>query len=107
MIGVAQILRAARADAGLTQAALARAIGVHRVTVTRWERGHAEPSAGDLLRALAACGRPASIPSGAPARPSPLDHDETALLEAQLARRPEARIHASEELARLRASAAR
>ncbi len=33
-------LRAARESAGLSQSALAEAVGVHQVTITRYEKGH-------------------------------------------------------------------
>jgi len=42
-----------RTALGLTQAALADAVGVNRVTLTRWETGKTSPS-GLALRALAA-----------------------------------------------------
>ena len=37
-------IRKARVDAGLTQAAFARGVGVTQPTVSDWERGHASPS---------------------------------------------------------------
>ena len=54
-----QACRAIRLAAGLSQERLARELGVHRVTVTRWEagrlpRGQARLAYGDLLRELQA-----------------------------------------------------
>lgn len=43
-----------RRRAGLDQTELATAIGVTRVTVSNWERGHREPAATDLPLLLAA-----------------------------------------------------
>jgi transcriptional regulator with XRE-family HTH domain len=45
--------RAIRLEAGISQAALARALGVHPVTVTRWELGTRRPR-GETLAAYVA-----------------------------------------------------
>lgn len=37
-------IKSTRKDLGLTQDEFARVLGVHTVTVSRWERGTAEPS---------------------------------------------------------------
>lgn len=42
--------RAIRVDAGVTQARLANAIGVHRVTLARWESGGSRPRGAALAR---------------------------------------------------------
>lgn len=42
-------LTALRVERGLTQAALARTVGVSRQTVSRWERGFIVPSAANLI----------------------------------------------------------
>lgn len=42
-------LTALRVERGLTQAELARAVGVSRQTVSRWERGFIVPSAANLI----------------------------------------------------------
>lgn len=88
-------LRAARRAAGLTQAELAERVGVDRVSIGRYEAGAVTPAADTYLRILAACRR------NPPAR---LDDHDVSLLEAQLARTPEGRLHASQELARMRAA---
>jgi transcriptional regulator with XRE-family HTH domain len=49
-------LRTARLAAGLSQAVIARAIGVSRTNVTRWEQGHLRPALTDLARWAAAVG---------------------------------------------------
>ena len=48
-----EAIREARMAAGMTQAALATAIGVHQKDVSRWENGVYEPSA-KILSAIAA-----------------------------------------------------
>lgn len=120
---VARVVRACRRRAGLTQGELAQRLGVHRVTLARWEAGRATMSAEHLADALAACGQRLVVaPLASPARRKPVEGDEPpasgpepaitldphdlTLLEAQLARSPEQRLHTSQELARLRASAA-
>ena len=52
----AAIIRQARLSAGLTQQALASAVGVSVGTVARWEAGTREPSWGHLHSAVWACG---------------------------------------------------
>jgi predicted nucleotidyltransferase/DNA-binding XRE family transcriptional regulator len=59
------LIRAARVDAGLTQAALARAAGTSQPTIARYESGRSEPRASTLERILAACGQRLE-PTGAP-----------------------------------------
>lgn len=86
--------------AGLSQAQLAATTGVGRVSISRYESGAVMPAAEVYLRLLAACRR----------RPHPslddLDEADLSLIDAQLARSPEARLHASQELSRLRANTA-
>jgi DNA-binding XRE family transcriptional regulator len=48
----AQLLRAARDHAGLTQEALAASVGVHRSTIVRWEGGDATLTDPSLVRAV-------------------------------------------------------
>ncbi|CAN5266297.1 hypothetical protein BH23ACT9_BH23ACT9_14530 [soil metagenome] len=91
-------LRSARLAAGLTQAALADRVGLGRVTVTRYETRAVMPAADTYRALIAACRTPDR---------APLDEHDRALLDAQLARSPEARLHASHELSRLRVAAAR
>jgi len=52
----AEAIRVARGRAGLTQSALAEALGVTVGTVARWEAGIHVPSADVAVRTLAACG---------------------------------------------------
>ena len=54
-------VKALRAALGLSQAALAKWLGCHTVTISRWERGQSppHPAALALLRRQAAEGRPA------------------------------------------------
>lgn len=51
------LLRTARREAGLTQAELARRLGVTQPTVAAWERPGANPTVRTLARALGATGR--------------------------------------------------
>jgi DNA-binding transcriptional regulator YiaG len=43
------VARAIRLNAGVSQAALAAELGVHRMTVNRWERGARRPSRTQLV----------------------------------------------------------
>jgi transcriptional regulator with XRE-family HTH domain len=52
----AQIIRAARVKAGLTQAELAERLGRDRAQIARWETGGQEPSFENLRAAVEACG---------------------------------------------------
>lgn len=67
-----------------------------RVTVARYESGAVTPAADTYLRLIQAGRTPPTVD---------LDPDDLALLDTQLARTAEGRLHASHELARLRASA--
>jgi len=54
MIAEALKIKTAREEAGLTQEELAKMVGVHRLTVLKWENGQTEPSpmAKNMLRIL-------------------------------------------------------
>jgi transcriptional regulator with XRE-family HTH domain len=52
-----EVLRRAREQAGLTQAAVAREVGVTRFALSRWETGERPVRTDDADRVLAACGR--------------------------------------------------
>jgi transcriptional regulator with XRE-family HTH domain len=52
----AQIIRAARLKAGLTQAELAARLGRERAQIARWETGGQEPSFQNLCAVVEACG---------------------------------------------------
>lgn len=54
----ASALRAHRKAAGLTQHALAGALGLDRLTIWRWEQGTHSPPVKDLDRLAAALGCP-------------------------------------------------
>lgn len=47
-----ELCRTLRVAAGASQADLAEILGVHRETVSRWERGERRPSGEHLLRYL-------------------------------------------------------
>jgi transcriptional regulator with XRE-family HTH domain len=51
-----EIRRAVRVSAGVTQAAVARACGVDRATVCRWEAGNRTPRGGHLRAYLLVLG---------------------------------------------------
>lgn len=55
------LIAAARREAGLSQRALAAAVGTTQSAVSRWERGHDEPRLGRLADLLAACGQTAEL----------------------------------------------
>ena len=53
----AALVRTARTEAGLTQAALAARLGTTQSVVSRWERGDDEPRLSTLQRIARACGQ--------------------------------------------------
>jgi len=55
-MGSADLLRAARLRAGLTQAELGRAIGRSQPAIARWEAGRVQPSLETLRHVIRACG---------------------------------------------------
>ncbi len=57
----ASIIRAAREQAGISQAELARRVGVARSVMNVYEHGHREPGADVLLQILAATGNDLQI----------------------------------------------
>jgi transcriptional regulator with XRE-family HTH domain len=54
--GGIMLLREARRRAGLSQAELGQAVGVHQNTVSAWERGLLTPSKDALVRLIAILG---------------------------------------------------
>jgi len=58
---VGEVLRRARAEAGLDQRGLARAAGTARTTVVAYESGAQSPTVRQLSRLLAACGYQARV----------------------------------------------
>ena len=77
-------LHEARRAKRLTQKELARLVGVHGVTLIRWEKGLNEPSPEQLQRLAVACGRPAAFFLGEQVE----DHDTRWLTDPSLAARP-------------------
>lgn len=55
-----QRLREARSDAGLTQAALARSLGIKRASVSQWEQGVTQPTTERLIEVARITKRPLS-----------------------------------------------
>jgi predicted nucleotidyltransferase/DNA-binding XRE family transcriptional regulator len=77
---VAEFLRAARLDAGLSQAELARRAGTSQPAVARYESGAASPAVRTLDRLLHATGRRLTLGTepvaGGPPRPGRGDHGQ-------------------------------
>lgn len=80
---IGAVLREARMARGVTQEELARAFGVDRVTIARYERGARTISAPALLHMLSFLGRPLSLsqsqPSVASSTTPRLTHTDPAL----------------------------
>lgn len=53
---LARLVRQARREAGLSQAALAERLGTTQSAISRWEAGRDEPRLGSLASILDACG---------------------------------------------------
>lgn len=87
-----ELLRTARRDAGLTQAQLARRLGVSQAAVAKLERPGANPKVGTLARALAGTGNQLEIDAG----PSPTV--DITLIAAQLRRTPAQRLRGLESM---------
>jgi transcriptional regulator with XRE-family HTH domain len=87
MAAVHELLRRARTDAGLTQAALAARLGVTQPSVAAWERPGANPTIRTVERALAATGRDVRIT--APRRRAAVD---PGLVREQLRLSPRERL---------------
>lgn len=94
----AELVRAARRHAGVTQAELARRLGTRQSVVSRWERGHDEPRLSTLSRVARACGLAVTL------HVEPDDVD-VAQIRQQLAQTPEERLASVVNLSRLRAGA--
>jgi transcriptional regulator with XRE-family HTH domain len=96
----AGLIRAARAQAGLTQAALAERLGTTQSVVSRWERGGDEPRLSTLARVLRACGLRLVLSTEA-------DDVDRAQIRQQLAMSPAERLASVTNVSRMRASARR
>lgn len=97
---VGELIRRARADAGLTQAALAERIGTKQPVVSRWERAREEPRVSTLVRVMRACGLSLTFT---------VEHDDVdrAQIRQQLAMTPEERLASVVNLSRTLAAARR
>ena len=97
---VANLLRWARAEAGLTQTALAERLGTKQSVVSRWERGGDEPRLSTLARVLRACG----FALGVEVTPDDVDR---AQIREHLAMTPEQRLTAAANVSRFVSTARR
>jgi uncharacterized protein len=70
MPDVAKAIRSARADAGLSQVALAARAGTSQPALARYEKGATLPTLPTLERLLAACGKELTIQTPPAAEPS-------------------------------------
>ena len=93
MTAAAALIRSARTDSGLTQAQLARRLGISQAALAKLERQGSNPTVRTLERVLAAAGRRLELRL---ARPQP-SVDESLLREA-LRKSPSDRLAAAEHL---------
>lgn len=96
----AALVRTARTEAGLTQAALAARLGTTQSVVSRWERGDDEPRLSTLQRIARACGQRLVLSL------EPDDVDR-AQIRQQLALSPSDRLASVANVSRLIATARR
>jgi transcriptional regulator with XRE-family HTH domain len=97
-----ELIREARQEAGLSQAALAAALGTKQSVISRWERGHETPRADTLAAILRACGYEADVVI----RPRDTGVDR-AQIRAALRMSPEDRLASSANVSRMLASVRR
>lgn len=98
---VAELIRSARQQVGLSQADLAERVGSKQSVVSRWETGADEPRLSTLVRVLGACGLSLSLV---------VDQQESvdrSQIRQQLALTPDQRLASVANLSRLLASARR
>lgn len=89
------LIRAARRDAGLTQAQLARRLGITQAALARLESPRANPTVRTLDRVVRATGRELKLSA------VPVDRGtDTSLLREALTMSPAERIAAAERLTR-------
>jgi transcriptional regulator with XRE-family HTH domain len=93
-----RLIASARRGAGLTQVALASAIGTAQSVVSRWERGADTPRVDTLVRILRACGYEPDLVL----RPAD-DGVDRAQIRAALAMTPKQRLASSTNVSRMRA----
>lgn len=85
---VAPMIREARHESGLSQAALAERLSTTQSAVSRWERGHDEPRLSTLHAIFRACGRRLVLVSEV----ATLDDVDRAQIRQQLAMTPDERL---------------
>lgn len=97
---VAELIKKARAQAGLSQSELARRLGSTQPAVSRWERGEDEPRLTTLIRLLRAC----DLALVMSVEPVEVDRSQ---IRQQLALSPAQRLASVANLSRLQATARR
>lgn len=97
---VADLIRSARTDAGLTQATLAARVGTTQSVVSRWESGADEPRLATLTRIMRACGLALTLA----VEPDDVDR---AQIQQHLAMTPAQRLAAVRNVSRFVAAARR
>jgi transcriptional regulator with XRE-family HTH domain len=97
-----ELIRECRREAGLSQAALAAALGTKQSVVSRWERGHETPRADTLAAILRACGYEADVVI----RPRDTGVDR-AQIRNMLRMTPDQRLQSSANVSRMLATARR
>ena len=96
-----ELIAAARTGAGLTQVALAAAIGTTQSVISRWERGADSPRVDTLVRILRACGYE---PDLVLRRTADVDRSQ---IRAALAMTPAQRLASSVNVSRMRTNSRR
>ncbi|MGH8924610.1 MAG: helix-turn-helix domain-containing protein [Acidimicrobiia bacterium] len=97
---LAELIKKARAQAGLSQTELARRLGSKQPAVSRWETGEDEPRLSTLVRLLLAC----DLALVMSVEPVEVDRSQ---IRQQLALSPAQRLASVANLSRLRATARR
>jgi ribosome-binding protein aMBF1 (putative translation factor) len=98
---IAELIRVARVEAGLSQNELAQRIGSRQPVVSRWENGEDEPRLSTLRRLLRACGLSLSL------KVDRHDDVDRSQIRQQLAMSPTERLASVVNLSRLLSSAHR
>lgn len=102
-LDVAPMIRKARQESGLSQAALAQKLSTTQSAVSRWERGHDEPRLSTLESILGACGRSLVLST----EQAVLDDVDRAQIRQQLAMTPDERLASVTNVSTFVASARR
>src|SRR3954447_26811896 len=97
-----RLITVARTGAGLTQVALAAAIGTTQSVISRWERGADSPRVETLVRILRACGYEPDLVL----RPTDAGVDRRQI-RASLGMTPKERLASSVNVSRMRAKSRR